>query len=794
MARKNVLKIFCAGIVLFSAAFAAWNGFGASSEASADSGDSAQNAFVRVRGHGVRRVNGRDFVATGGVVRVEANPGWQLLSPSVLKLGGDEPVSYRVRDYSGENTPGGNIDEERTVTTETHVSAPRIAAQIDCRGPWVYAMPQTQVDFANAVFEGALVTNGVHRRRTRTYRNGILESEEVRYVGTEPDRWTWAWRLGPTQGSQWGQTFSSHLSSVTAGVYVVTGAVTAVNTACEKCQASATAKKNLIVSELSVTCGAYIGQDRTGDPTQPYRSPSVKAVAHLTPANPSITSVDWTYRGGCEQSRNSGMSLELWTTNREYASSRYLGELVRAKYKTVSVSTNFTVVKVDVAVKGVEEFVEERMGAFIPFVGEESANGEEKSLVPINFTCVPKNLPSDEMIEIVAPQNYLYLKNGGKYDLMPRVKRIQASSLNELNFYLHGRAHSDAWGDENVEVLHSSSKGRDRLLLTCGTLKFVMPSGDPKTDPKDGGAGQNEFTYSDQQSAVTVNLSVSVTPSFGTDSEDGFFPAGRFSVSDVADTYKVWKGGGDGLVEMNYDIWSEIRAFSTSVSYTNYPLHNAAFGRKTATFEFAGLCITNDFEIFFPKNGTNHPPCQTCGNCPNWFYYWREGNVCSIPNDAIYIKKDTTYGAWDKINKRIELSDLAAQCDTKEHELSATFNITHFKFSVISNRASFFSDVNTNSARLKGLMYFATNIITDISEHHERFRLGGGGKGIGCVAMTIKHELGHRDLDVLVDKNQKIIEQRSNVLDEMIETFGYDSLEAATAKRDLSEAEWNLGD
>ena len=129
-------------VLLLSVAFAAWNGFGASSEASADSGDSAQNAFVRIRGGGVRRVNGRDFVATGGVVRVEANPGWQLLSPSVLKLGRGEPVSYQVRDYSGENTPGGNIDEERTVITETHVSAPRIAAQIDCKGPWVYAAPR----------------------------------------------------------------------------------------------------------------------------------------------------------------------------------------------------------------------------------------------------------------------------------------------------------------------------------------------------------------------------------------------------------------------------------------------------------------------------------------------------------------------------------------------------------------------------------------------------------------------------------------------------------------------------
>ena len=455
---------FRVGTFLFSVAFAAWNGFGASLKEDADTGDSAQNAFVRVRGGGVRRVNGRDFVVTGGVVRVEANPGWQLLSPSVLKLGKGEPVSYQVRDYSGENTPGGNIDEERTETTETHVSAPRIAAKIDCKGPWVYAAPQTQVDFANAVFEGTLVTNGVHRQRIRTYRNGILESEEVRYVAIDPNRWTWDWKLGPTQGSQWGESFSRHLSNVTAGVYVVTGAVTAVNTACEKCQASATAKKNLIVSELSVTCDAYIGQDRTGDPAKPYKSPSVTAVAHLTPENPAVTGVDWTYRGGCEQSRNSGMSLELWTTNREYASSRYFGELVRAKYKTVSVSTNFTVVKIDVSIDSVTEAEESKKGALL-LSPNDSRENDYSRLVPVSFSCQPK-VKDDELVRIICSSNFLFKEIGSNLIPMKNLTVLPVKDLNTHEFYVKRFGVSQSRNDKMIGILHENSWAMDELKAT----------------------------------------------------------------------------------------------------------------------------------------------------------------------------------------------------------------------------------------------------------------------------------------------------------------------------------------
>ena len=39
-------------------------------------------------------------------------------------------------------------------------------------------------------------------------------------------------------------------------------------------------------------------------------------------------------------------------------------------------------------------------------------------------------------------------------------------------------------------------------------------------------------------------------------------------------------------------------------------------------------------EVFFDKFATNNP--SATNGLPNWFYYWREGNVCGIPSTAIF--------------------------------------------------------------------------------------------------------------------------------------------------------------
>ena len=102
--------------------------------------ETAQNAFVTVTADGVHVLNGRDFAATGTVAEVRANPGWRLLTPGKVRLGGGRPAVYRVRDFSGENDADGDIGEERDETLAntwrfSQSPPPRTAAAHTCSRP-----------------------------------------------------------------------------------------------------------------------------------------------------------------------------------------------------------------------------------------------------------------------------------------------------------------------------------------------------------------------------------------------------------------------------------------------------------------------------------------------------------------------------------------------------------------------------------------------------------------------------------------------------------------------------------
>jgi hypothetical protein len=96
-------------------------------------------------------------------------------------------------------------------------------------------------------------------------------------------------------------------------------------------------------------------------------------------------------------------------------------------------------------------------------------------------------------------------------------------------------------------------------------------------------------------------------------------------------------------------------------TYTGLPIHNSDFGLKRARIKYGGKLIAeDDFEVFFEKNNTNHPGAGS-GTTPNWFYYWREGNVCLIPPDAIYQPSTTTYGYTNPtVDRYVRIGNLAS--------------------------------------------------------------------------------------------------------------------------------------
>jgi hypothetical protein len=86
-------------------------------------------------------------------------------------------------------------------------------------------------------------------------------------------------------------------------------------------------------------------------------------------------------------------------------------------------------------------------------------------------------------------------------------------------------------------------------------------------------------------------------------------------------------------------------------------------------------------------------------NCPNWFYYWKEGNVCGIPQSAQYDATAQFGYARPSVDSIIRLGPLAPTTNT-----------------------------GPETYRKKDMT---------------RITVTGQGKGIQCVAETVTHEQNH---------------------------------------------------
>ncbi len=243
------------------------------------------------------------------------------------------------------------------------------------------------------------------------------------------------------------------------------------------------------------------------------------------------------------------------------------------------------------------------------------------------------------------------------------------------------------------------------LKATLYTIKatFITPAGDPTTAPQDSGDGQNQFTYStDTPGVLTVNLKAKVEPTgVAGKAVDRF----RFSVDNVAGsiTPKWAPENPNGKPTVSGDY------LTATVTFTKIPYLNDSFGWKTAKLSYQGTTVwqviaTNQYGVFFPKDAKNHPICTrtNCADCPNWFYYWKQGGVCGIPTSSVFEPgRPKTYGrVIPQKDSIIRLCDLAP--GTNQEFIYRSGSITY------------------------------PSITT-----------GGNGKGIQCVAETIQHENLH---------------------------------------------------
>lgn len=151
------------------------------------------------------------------------------------------------------------------------------------------------------------------------------------------------------------------------------------------------------------------------------------------------------------------------------------------------------------------------------------------------------------------------------------------------------------------------------------TVAFVTPGVDPVNSPNstNGHNDQNEYTFSTATPGVlTMTLRAVVTPA-GKVGEAK--PRVSFEVDGIGASTLTWDGAGDGSATTIAG--DKLESVAT---FTGLPASNADFGSKTAKLKLDGAVVeTRTFEVFFPRDATNHPnPGQ--GTTPNWFFYWEQ--------------------------------------------------------------------------------------------------------------------------------------------------------------------------
>ena len=142
--------------------------------------------------------------------------------------------------------------------------------------------------------------------------------------------------------------------------------------------------------------------------------------------------------------------------------------------------------------------------------------------------------------------------------------------------------------------------------------------------------------------------------------------------------------------------------------------------------------------MFFPATESNHPTCTVvdhidCDSCPNWFYYWKEGNVCGIPPDALYkeFANPLIIGKFNKFTGKIYIGRRAPNYRNK-------IDVYSNAVQVVSMPGIPLYDIEGNEVMTEEVLF--TNIV------RVAFKIGAEGAGVRAVAATVKHELRHAEI------------------------------------------------
>ena len=187
----------------------------------------------------------------------------------------------------------------------------------------------------------------------------------------------------------------------------------------------------------------------------------------------------------------------------------------------------------------------------------------------------------------------------------------------------HGMLGSHA-NDEEPHPDGDFWAGGKEVYLYFPKFEWVTPKASPVTAPDNSIPGQNEFTY-DSASPGVLNLEFEVS----------VVPSGI--AAKLVQKNMVFFGEPTTTINGSTFAWATANAtppgkptvsgdnLKANATYTTLPAANDQFGAKKAHFACTGMELPGgDFEVFFPKIETNHPPNGAAPAEPNWYYYWKQ--------------------------------------------------------------------------------------------------------------------------------------------------------------------------
>jgi hypothetical protein len=255
----------------------------------------------------------------------------------------------------------------KPVTNNLHISSPTITGAASAGGPYALIGKNANVDI---IVSGSAepVTLGKHKEIITFQPSACSCGKKapgpiISYPEVAPDDYISEWKLNPGNGTGPGkQSFKGTNNVSTPGEYTLKANFTGNRTDCSACSGQkASATDECMVYQLIVTNTPWLGLDRTdGEPNNKTGG----AEAFLTPNhNPTYV---WTYTGVCMLGNYSDKTVNYSTQNKVDSSSSYLDQKLEVTATisspesfSLSTSTNFTVVRVDVTVGGVGESAEE---------------------------------------------------------------------------------------------------------------------------------------------------------------------------------------------------------------------------------------------------------------------------------------------------------------------------------------------------------------------------------------------------------------------------------------------------